>query len=68
LVDQHEPSGVLVISVWLEPEAEAAFRARLTVERDLDARRRGTVVVSEVPALLDHVEAWVRDVAEASSV
>jgi hypothetical protein len=58
-VDQREPSGVLVISIWLEAAAEPAFRARITVERDLDARRRQSVVVSDVPELLRRVQTWV---------
>lgn len=55
---------MLVISVWLEPAADEPFRARITVERDLDVRRRGTTAVWKVSDLFERVETWVHELVQ----
>jgi hypothetical protein len=63
-VNRHEPSGVLVLNVWIEPSSQPPVRARITSERDLDAERRVSVVAVGVPQIVEVVRSWVEEFAQ----
>jgi hypothetical protein len=63
-VAQHERTGVLVLRVWIEPAADAAVRARITAERDLETSRRISVAASGVPQIIDVVRDWIEQFAQ----
>jgi hypothetical protein len=62
-VSHHERTGVLVLRVWIEPAASESLRARITAERDLEARERVSAVAASVPQILEIVRDWVEEFA-----
>jgi hypothetical protein len=63
-VEQHERSGVLVLRVWTEPQADVPLRAKITAERDLNAAGRTEVAAAGLPEIVDVVRAWLEEFAE----
>ena len=53
-------TGILVIRVWLEPEAPGRVRARLTQAAGLDEPATTLATAADVPGVCDAVEAWLR--------
>ena len=64
VVEQHEPSGVLVLNVWIEAAAQPPVRARITSERDLGADKRTSIVAAGVPQIVAIVRSWIEDFAQ----
>lgn len=60
-MEQRERSGVLVLRVWTEAEADAFLRAQITAERDLNASNRITVAAAGLREIVDVVREWLED-------
>jgi hypothetical protein len=58
-VDDDE-SGVLVIRVWCEPEADAPFRARITYGGE-QQETETTRVTTDPEEILEAVRRWLRE-------
>jgi len=60
--DRHvpEPTGLLVIRVWLEQDGPGRLRARLTQAADLGEPATTLATAADVPGVCAAVEAWLR--------
>jgi hypothetical protein len=65
MLSSHERTGVIIVRVWLEADAENALRARVTAVHDLKSRDVDDATASSVEGIVALVERFVRSFAEA---
>jgi hypothetical protein len=61
LVTPAERTGVLVLRVWIESDADNGLRARITHERDLGSGERVSVVSGAVDEIVEIIWYWLQD-------
>ncbi len=64
MLSSHERTGVIIVRVWLEADAENVLRARVTAVRDLESREVDDATASSVEGIVALVERFVRSFAE----
>jgi hypothetical protein len=54
-----DPTGIIIIRLWREPDHEAELRARIATVRDVHRDEVENVVVSSTDEILEHVRRFV---------
>ena len=60
MVPSREPTGVLVLRVWLEPDDQPCLRARVTAATGLYGNGTRSEVFAGVDPVLSFLEQWLR--------
>jgi len=59
-----ERTGVLVLRVWMETDAETRLRARILHERSLGSGERVSLAASAVDEIVEIVSRWLQQFVE----
>ena len=60
-------TGLLIIRAWIEEGSSQPLRAHIRLTTDVSSGFEQSLTLSQVPAVCEAVETWLRDMVSGSS-